>query len=199
MMMMQMMLLLLQMLTGTAAPALDTGGNDGFVGGGNSGGAGNAGNAGNGEVTQMASRGVTADGTARIQNTDGNAGERDALDNSLAAIAKDPEGAALLAEAERRGVTIEVGDPGAFVGSQDAVDCSCGQHGDGVAADRASNVAGVTLSRGGQSHIVVRDPSNIKTIVHELVHAVSTEDGNSKHEEGIADVVGSRLRKPCTL
>lgn len=56
-------------------------------------------------------------------------------------------------------------------------------------------VNGVTLSnsQNGQIRVVVRDPSNIKTIVHELVHAVSTGDGNSKAEEGIADVVGSRV------
>jgi hypothetical protein len=56
-------------------------------------------------------------------------------------------------------------------------------------------VNGVTLSnsQNGDIRIVVRDASNIKTIVHELVHAVSTGDGNSKAEEGIADVVGSRV------
>jgi len=199
---MMMMQLLITML-GSKAKAADMGGGpSGFLNqGGGSGGAGNAGGAGgagSGQVTQLASRGITADGSARISNVDGNAGEKDALDNSLAAIAKDPEGAALLKAAQAKGVTIEVGDPGQAFGSADAVNCNCGQHGGTAAADAGGNVLGVTLNQGGKTHIIVRDPSNIKTIVHELVHAVSTGDGNSKHEEGIADVVGYRVASRVT-
>jgi len=67
--------------------------------------------------------------------------------------------------------------------------------GQSVAKDGTVQVNGVTLSdnKTGQVTVVVRDPSNIKTIAHELVHAVSTQDGNSQQEEGIADVIGSRV------
>jgi catechol 2,3-dioxygenase-like lactoylglutathione lyase family enzyme len=153
-----------------------------------------------------------------LENTSPAGEDSDALDESLALIAQDPDGAKLLAEAKARGVTIEVGNPATAGGQFDvAVPCAACQ----AAAD-ASGVApghvnaahdgddgglgignnddnvivnGVTLSNSqtGKIHIVVRDPSNIKTIVHELVHAVSTQDGNSKQEEGIADAIGSRV------
>lgn len=105
----------------------------------------------------------------------GEAGEQ--LSQSLNAIASDPDGAKLLQAAQEKGVTIEVGDPGVAAG---------------VGSDNSIN--GVTLTNpNGETKIVVRDPNNIKTLVHELVHAVSTQDGNSKDEEGIADVIGSRV------
>lgn len=129
--------------------------------------------------------------SSRNNNVEQNAGERNALQNSLDKIAADPEGRALLAEAQKRGVTIEVGDPSKAAGSADKIACSCPEH--QMAKDQGSVVNGVTISRGNKSHIVVRDPGNIKTIVHELVHAISTQDGNSQHEEGIADVVGKRV------
>jgi hypothetical protein len=118
-----------------------------------------------------------------------------ALDASLQKIANDPEGAKLLAAAKEKGVTIEVGDPEAAAnGAADQVSqCNCPAH-SGAAKDGTGTVNGVTLTDGqGNTKIVVRDPNNIKTIAHELVHAVSTGDGDSKEEEGIADVIGSRI------
>lgn len=117
------------------------------------------------------------------------------LNQSLARIATDPDGSVLLNRAKQLGVSIEVGDPAAAAGAKDVT-----VKGDGltdnlsVAKDGSIVVNGVTLSdANGNIRIVVRDPSNIKTIAHELVHAVSTGDGNSKQEEGIADVIGSRV------
>lgn len=118
-----------------------------------------------------------------------------ALNDSLNKIASDPEGAKLLEAAKAKGVTIEVGDPEAAAnGAADQVSqCNCPAH-SGAAKDGGTVVNGVTLTDGqGNTKIVVRDPSNIKTLAHELVHAVSTGDGNSKEEEGIADVIGSRI------
>lgn len=114
---------------------------------------------------------------------------------SLDRIAQDPDGAKLIAAAHAKGVYIEVGDPSTANGNFDMVSqCNCPACQGQRAADGTVTVNGVTLTNSsGQSKIVVRDPSNIKTIVHELVHAVSTGDGNSRDEEGIADVVGSRV------
>ena len=117
------------------------------------------------------------------------------LNQSLAAISADPDGAILLNRAKQLGVSIQVGDPAVAAGANDVT-----VKGDGltdnlsVAKDGTIIVNGVTLSdSNGNIRVVVRDPSNIKTIAHELVHAVSTGDGNSKQEEGIADVIGSRV------
>jgi len=117
------------------------------------------------------------------------------LNQSLAGIAADPDGSVLLNRAKQLGVSIEVGDPAAAAGAKDVM-----VKGDGltenlsVAKDGTIIVNGVTLSdANGNIRVVVRDPSNIKTIAHELVHAVSAGDGNSKQEEGIADVIGSRV------
>ncbi len=105
---------------------------------------------------------------------DPDAGDQAQLQRSLDLIAQDPEGQKLLQEAKNRGVTIEAGDPG------------------------GPGVNGVTFSQGDKSHIIVKDPTNIKTLVHELVHAVSTEDGNSQHEEGLANVIGERVAARAT-
>ncbi len=96
------------------------------------------------------------------------------LQANLDKIAQDPEGAKLLAEAQRQGLSIEVGDPG------------------------GPNVQGVAISRGNSTKIIVRDPNNVKTIVHELVHAATSQDGNSQHEEGIADTIGYRVAERVT-
>lgn len=101
-------------------------------------------------------------------NTTTNAEDSEALERSLAAIAEDPDGARLLEAARQNGVTIRVGSP-----SNDP------------------NVRGVFTG----DEIIVRDPRNIKTIVHELVHAATPHDGNSKEEEGIAEVVGTRVTR----
>lgn len=157
-----------------------------------------------------------------LVNTTQDTQKKSQLDESMALIGQDPDGAKLLAKAKSLGVTIEAGDPAKAGGAFDvAVPCAAcqaaaaadasgdpataariraqdgdgGKGGTGASNDGNVVVNGVTLSNSqtGKIRIVVRDPSNIKTIVHELVHAVSTQDGNSKQEEGIADVVGSRV------
>ncbi len=132
--------------------------------------------------------------TPTLTNTTKNADDKASLDDSLAEIAKDPDGAKLLAKAEAAGVKISAGDPDAAIGANDILKSdedprTASKDGNGTV------VNGVTLSDsdGGNIRVVVHDPKNIKTIVHELVHAVSTGDGNSKEEEGIADVIGSRV------
>lgn len=89
------------------------------------------------------------------------------LQQNLNLIATDPEGQTLLAEAQRRGVSIQVGNTG---------------NPDTLAFFDPRNNA-----------IVVQNPNNIKTIVHELVHAVTPENANSQTEEGVANVVGRRV------
>lgn len=89
------------------------------------------------------------------------------LQNSLNLIATDPEGQKLLAEAQKRGVTIKVANTG----------------------DR--NVLGAFDPR--TNSITIGNGNNIKTIVHELVHATTSQDGNSQTEEGLANVVGKRV------
>ena len=181
MQMMQMMIMLLSAFLKQSAPALDTGEFTPVSGG-------------NLSILQSAgiqqNSGVPASGTP-VPKATGSA----TLDQSLAKIANDPEGAKLLAQAQKDGVTIQVGDPAQFVGSADAVPCNCPacQASGKAQADAGAVVNGVTLNNGGHTTIIVRDPSNIKTIVHELVHANSTQDGNSKTEEGVADVVGYRV------
>lgn len=116
------------------------------------------------------------------------------LNRSLNAVASDSEGAKLIAAAKAKGITIEVGDPAKAAGANDKASvCSCPTH-QAAAKDGTSTVNGVTITQpDGSIKIVVRDPNNIKTIAHELVHAVSSQDGDSKEEEGIADVIGSRI------
>ncbi len=198
-----------------------------------------------------APRVATPAASISITNTTTNAGDKSKLNDSLSAIAQDPDGAKLLAAAKAAGVKISVGDPGAAIGSADKdtqiIVCNCPMHVamraaaanatasgqdpkaaailaaeqiepsiaqtgidpttnlpieeiynglDTTSLDSGGTVVnGVTLSNnnGGNVRVIVRDPNNIKTIAHELVHAISTADGNSKEEEGIADVIGSRV------
>jgi hypothetical protein len=124
--------------------------------------------------------------------------QKAALDQSLSEIATDPVGSKLLNKAAQLGVNIVVGDPAAAAGANDVTvkgDGLTDPDGQTVAKDGTVQVNGVTLSdnKTGKITVVVRDPSNIKTIAHEMVHAVSTQDGNSKQEEGIADVIGSHV------
>lgn len=86
------------------------------------------------------------------------------LQNSLDKIENDPVGSVLLAKARENGVKIRVGDTG------------------------GSNILG--LFNPNTNEIVVRDPNNIKTIVHELGHAATPQDGNSQEEEGIVEAIG---------
>ncbi len=192
----QMLMLMLTLLLGNRAPqpAFDRGEPTPSVGGG-----GNNANVSGGNTPD--SLGATRPQVANVApptvsnpgaiNNSGNG----QLDASLQKIAATPDGAKLIAEAQRRGVTIRVGDPGAASGSRDQVGggaCNCDQC-TSVAKDGTTVVNGVTITRGGKTEIIVRDPNNIKTIVHELVHATSTEDGNSKLEETAADSVGYRV------
>lgn len=94
------------------------------------------------------------------------------LARSLQAISRDPEGGVLLAEAARRGVSIQVGNTG------------------------GPNING--FFDPNTNRIVVGDGRNIKTIAHELVHAVTEGDGNSKDEEGSAEVIGRRIESRIT-
>lgn len=131
-----------------------------------------------------------------------NAGAQDGdnpLRASLNKIESDPEGAKLIQAARAKGVFIEVGDPSQARGTFDinagGPQCSCALCGSQqTAADGTTTLSGVTISdSNGKSKITVSDPNNLKTIVHELVHAVSAGDDNSKDEEGIAEVIGTRV------
>jgi hypothetical protein len=97
-----------------------------------------------------------------------NPAQQASLQQTLDRIAQDPEGAKLLEEAKRRGVKIQVGDTG------------------------KQNVLG--LFDPNTNTVTVSDPENIKTIVHELVHATTPEDGNSKEEEATANIIGDRVQ-----
>jgi hypothetical protein len=99
--------------------------------------------------------------------TNGNSNGNQTLQQSLQAIASDPEGRILLSKAQERGVKIQAGETG------------------------APNVLGKFET--GSNTITVKDPSNVKTLVHELVHATTPEDGNSQKEEGLANVIGNRV------
>ncbi len=140
---------------------------------GNAGNAGNVGNAGNAGRSAALAPSPIGLGTGPINPT-ANAENDPQLQQSLQAIAQDPEGRRLLEMAQRNGVRISTGNPG------------------------GPNVLGVFIQRGNDRQIIVRDGSNIKTIVHELVHAATIEDGNSQHEEGIANIIGDRVAARVT-
>lgn len=113
------------------------------------------------------------------------------LDQSLAKISQDPEGSALLQQALANGYTIEVGDPnipGLFDqnGAHDASICQSCQ----AALDTGGQINGVTIPNQKKIIINPNAPEFDKTLVHELVHASTEGDGNSRQEEGLADVVG---------
>lgn len=89
------------------------------------------------------------------------------VQQTLNIIASDPDGQRILAAAQQRGVTISV-----------------------------ANIADPEVEgfyQRSTNAITVRDPNNIKTIAHELVHAGTTEDGNSQREEGLAEVIATRI------
>lgn len=93
-------------------------------------------------------------------NSQGNGSLQDSLDK----IENDPVGSTLLAKARENGVSIRVGDTG------------------------GANING--FFNPNTNEIVVKDPSNIKTIVHELGHAATPHDGNSQEEEGVVEAIG---------
>jgi hypothetical protein len=96
-----------------------------------------------------------------------------ALKRSIERIAQDPEGAKLLQRALEKGLkTIS------------------------VAKYDNPNLQG--LYEGDKNRITVKDPNNIDTLVHELVHAASPEDGTAKEEEGLAKRIGSRVASRLT-
>ena len=99
------------------------------------------------------------------------------LDTILAKVAQDSEGAILLNAAKANGYSIEVGDPSKY---------STGQ-GD------ADSIYGVTVPDQKKIVISPNAPDFDKTVIHELVHAATQGDGDSKTEEGMADVIGYRI------
>ncbi len=122
------------------------------------------------------------------------------LNNTLNAISQDTEGSKLLDAAKAKGYSFEVGDPAAAVKeggvSLDKKSSSCSQC--KAALDAGKQINGVTLPE--QKKIVINPnaPDFEKTLVHELVHAATDEDGNSQQEEGIADVIGYRVASRIT-
>jgi hypothetical protein len=118
--------------------------------------------------------------SAQQTNMTQNPAQKQRLDTTLSKVAKDPDGAKLLQAALAKGYTIEVGDP-TQAGSQDA------------GPKDADSVNGVTIP--DQKKIIINPnaPNFDKTVVHELVHAATEVDGNSKTEEGMADVIGFRV------
>ncbi len=124
---------------------------------------------GGGGIPNLSTSPVAQFNTTPIANPGANAENDPELQQSLAAIAQDPEGRTLLAEAQRQGVSISVGDTG------------------------GNNILGLFQQNGNQKQIIVGDGANVKTIVHELVHASTSEDGDSQHEEGLANVIGDRI------
>ncbi|WP_373532711.1 hypothetical protein [Vampirovibrio sp.] len=141
---------------------------------------------------------VPASGVANktVNKTDSSQ-QKARLDKTLNAISMDPEGARLLEAAKAKGYTIEVGDPAAAAGGAlDKGSVSCNHC--KAAMDAGRKINGVTLL--DEKKIVINPdaPDFEKTVVHELVHAASEDDGNSKQEEGIADVVGYRVANRIT-
>lgn len=139
--------------------------------------------------------------TAIQRNNTANPLQRNRLNDALAKVANDPEGSRLLQAALANGYTIEVGDPSAAIGAadsaginHDASTCSECQ----AALDGGGQINGVTIP--GQKKIVVNPnaPDFEKTLVHELVHAATEADGNSKDEEGKADLFGYSVSQRIT-
>jgi hypothetical protein len=100
------------------------------------------------------------------------------LQGAIDQIAQDPEGAKLLEAAKAKGLTSISVNPGLDAGT-----------------------AGVTYSGGGSSRIEIKDPNSralIHTLVHELGHAATPEDGNSQTEEAVIDQIGERVQQRLT-
>lgn len=163
----------------------------------------NAGAAGSSTGNVVANNGVALDVNQTSQALDrlivgGTPQQRAQMKQNLMAMSQDPEGSKLVASSIRRGVTFAVGDPAsALNGARDAsgtgvqaCDCSDCKT---TAADGGVIVHGVTISQGDRSQIIVRDPNNLKTLAHEMIHANTTGDGNSQREEGLANVIGRRI------
>ncbi len=115
--------------------------------------------------------------------------QKQRLDNTLAKIARDPEGNKLLKSAEANGYTIEVGDPSQAAGAHDHSD----GHSHDSALDAGKQINGITDPNQKKIIINPNAPDFDKTVVHELVHAATDGDGNSQTEEGMSDVVAYRV------
>jgi hypothetical protein len=111
------------------------------------------------------------------------------LQDTLSKIAKDPDGAKLLAAAKANGYTIKVGDPNGAPGSHDASTCPYCR----AMMDAGRQINGVTVPSTKTIIIDPNAPDFDKTVAHELVHAATESDGNSQKEEGMADVIGYRI------
>jgi len=87
-------------------------------------------------------------------------------------IARDPEGAKLVAGAQAQGLKLQVGElpPGVM-----------GQHLNGV----------ITISPRAMSN----RPDLIHTLAHELGHAATPHDGDSINEEATVDQIGQRIQQ----
>jgi ubiquitin len=105
---------------------------------------------------------------AAARNRTTNAAQKTRLNNVLAEIANDPEGKILLQAAIDKGYTFSVKNLG-----------------DGT--------NGETYPDKKQIAVNPNAPDFEKTLVHELVHAATDGDGDSKDEEGKADVIGFRV------
>ena len=106
-------------------------------------------------------------------NTTADPVQRARLDQSLAKISQDPEGAVLLQAAINNGFTFEVGNPDV----------------DGTGED----INGATVPNQNKIIINPNAPEFDKTLAHELVHASTENDGDSQQEEGLADVIGYHI------
>ncbi len=137
-------------------------------------------------ITGKQSSKPNANGPAQAQvplpkNTTKDPEDRAQLDKALNAIATDPDGRILLKEASRRGVTIGVGElPENILGRY--------KRGDNRIIIRPYEDDGKPHTGPGA------DPDlSIATTVHELVHAVTPKNKNSKTEEGMASVIGHEI------
>lgn len=120
------------------------------------------------------------------------------LQASLARIQQDPEGAQLLQAALAKGYTIQVGDPSAAGQAARASgmalrdNCPVCQ---AAAAENGVTVEGLTLTGNGRNQIIVSPTAQDfdKTLVHELYHAATDDNGTSKTEEATANIIGDRV------
>lgn len=93
------------------------------------------------------------------------------LQEHINRLGTDPEGRNLLQEAQRRGVRIEVGDVGR-----------------GTLAHFDPNENKIVVGRE-----TMRNGTGLASLAHELVHATTPHDGDSQHEEGMANVIANRI------
>ncbi len=97
------------------------------------------------------------------------------LRESLLKVAQDPDGRALLMQSAANGATYEVDDYDQ--GSRGVTITPIDGNGDAA----------------GSPTVKVDDASDLDTVAHELVHAATINDGNSRLEETAAFVIGNRI------